>query len=68
MTPAEKQFWKYCLKPLGINVLRQKVIDHYITDFYIPSRKLVIEIDGDTHLTEEAKKYDKKRTNILESY
>ena len=68
MTPAEKHIWKYCLKPLGINILRQKVIDHYIVDFYIPSRKLVIEIDGDSHFTEKAKKYDKKRTKILEYY
>lgn len=45
MTPAEKKIWKQCLKFLDVNVLRQKVIDHYIADFYIPSKSLVIEID-----------------------
>jgi len=37
-------------------------------DFYCPSLKLVIEIDGDTHFTDEGKAYDKERTARLESY
>ena len=68
MTPAEKKIWKQCLKFLDVNILRQKVIDHYIADFYIPSRSLIIEIDWDTHFNDEAKWYDKVRTQILESY
>jgi len=54
MTPAEKKVWKQCFKFLDINILRQKVIDHYIVDFYIPNKSLVIEIDGESHFNEEA--------------
>jgi len=28
-----------------IKVLRQKIIDNYIVDFYLPELKLIIEID-----------------------
>ncbi|MEI8091267.1 MAG: DUF559 domain-containing protein [bacterium] len=55
MTAAEKKIWNEYLKQLDINVLRQKVIDNYIVDFYIPSKKLVIEIDGSVHFNKEAK-------------
>ena len=68
MTPAEKKVWKQCFKFLDINILRQKVIDHYIVDFYIPSKSLVIEIDGESHFNEEAEWYDEVRTKILEAY
>jgi len=39
----------------GISFMRQKPIDNYIVDFYIPSRKLVIEIYGSVHFNKEAK-------------
>ncbi len=68
MTPAEEKIRKQYFKFLDINILRQKVIDHYIVDFYIPSRSLVIEIDGDTHFNKEAEWYDEARTKILEAY
>jgi len=45
MTKAEKKLWYEYLKNLDFRVLRQKPIDDYITDFYIPSKKVVIEID-----------------------
>jgi tRNA pseudouridine55 synthase len=51
-----------------LKVLRQQPIDNYIVDFYIASVKLVIEIDGDSHYTDEAIAYDHKRTRDLEQY
>ena len=39
-----------------------------IVDFYCPKLKLVIEIDGDIHYTENAQEYDRQRTEILEGY
>lgn len=36
-----------------------------ITDFYIPSRKICIEIDGDYHKDPEQQKKDKRRDNWL---
>ena len=68
MTLAEKKLWYSYLKNFKFKVLRQRPIDHFIVDFYCPSLKLVIEIDGDTHFTDEGKAYDKERTARLERY
>ena len=52
-------------KQLGIRVLRQRSIDYYIVDFFCPERKLIIEIDGNSHFTKGDS--DRKRQNKLES-
>ncbi|HSX25190.1 MAG TPA: endonuclease domain-containing protein [Candidatus Andersenbacteria bacterium] len=44
---------------------RQYAIGPYITDFYCVELKLVIEIDGDSHFTDEAQAYDKERTEYF---
>ena len=49
MTKEERKLWYNFLKHLSVTVNRQKVIGRYITDFYIDSAKLVIELDGDQH-------------------
>ena len=61
MTKEEKHLWYDFLKKLPVTVNRQKVIGHYIADFYIDCVKLVIELDGAQHYEEEAQEYDKKR-------
>lgn len=68
MTPAEKKLWYEYLRSFKFRVLRQRPIDHFIVDFYCPSLKLVIEIDGDTHFTTYGQEYDIERTRILEGY
>ena len=50
MTPAERKLWHKYLRQFPLPVYRQKPIDNYIVDFYIPKLKLVIEIDGETHI------------------
>jgi very-short-patch-repair endonuclease len=67
MTEPEKRIWQF-LRTLPYQVLRQRVIDNFIVDFYCASFKLVIEIDGDSHFTDEGKAYDEERTKILEGY
>lgn len=68
MTPAEKKLWYQYFRPLPIRILRQRPIDHFIVDFYCPSRKLVIEVDGETHFNSLAQDYDQARTQVLEGY
>ncbi len=68
MTAAEKKLWHEYLKNLDERFWRQRPIDHFIVDFYCPSRYLVIEVDGDSHGTDEAEAYDAERTKILEAY
>ena len=67
MTPEEKHLWYDFLKDLNITVHRQKVIFDYIVDFYIPSAKIVIEIDGSQHYEKENRKDDKERDFKLNS-
>ena len=54
MTKEEKHLWYDFLKLLPVNVYRQKVFSNYIADFYIPSAKLIIELDGEQHYSDSA--------------
>ena len=51
-----------------LRVLKQRPIDNFIVDFYCAKLKLVIEVDGDSHFTDEGKESDRRRTEILEGY
>ena len=52
---------------LGVKFRRQHSIGNYIADFYCPSIKLVIELDGSVHFTEEGLEYDKIREEFMNS-
>ncbi len=67
-TPAEKKLWRDCLRPLPVKFLRQRPIEHFIVDFYCAALRLVIEVDGDSHFTEQGQAYDAERSAILEGY
>lgn len=49
-----------------LRIYKQKTIDNFIVDFYIPKYKLVIEVDWESHFSDEWKDYDIERTQILE--
>lgn len=51
----------------GLKFRRQCSIGRYVVDFYCPRRKLVIELDGDSHFTDEAEKYDSTRNQYMGS-
>ena len=67
-TPAEKKLWRGYLRTFPLRILRQRPIDRFIVDFYCAALKLVIEIDGDSHFTDEGQVYDLERTGILAGY
>jgi very-short-patch-repair endonuclease len=46
---------------------RQHPIGSIIVDFYCPSCRLAVEVDGDTHASEEAMWKDRARDHWLES-
>lgn len=46
---------------------RQHGMGKYILDFYCPSKKLSVEIDGDSHYYDNSIKYDLERTSYLAS-
>lgn len=66
-TKQEKHLWYDFLSKQSVRFYRQRIIGDYIVDFFCPSLKLVIEIDGAQHYEEEAIVYDKQRTEYLES-
>ncbi|MBP3300684.1 MAG: endonuclease domain-containing protein [Clostridia bacterium] len=65
MTPEERRMWYDFLKDYPIRFKRQVAIGPYIVDFYCPTVKLVIELDGRQHYTEEGRKNDAERTAYL---
>ncbi|MBA3878677.1 MAG: hypothetical protein C0500_03060 [Sphingobium sp.] len=66
-SPIEQRLWyELRAKRFGrIKFNRQVIIGPYIADFVCRSRKLVIELDGDTHAGNEV--YDAQRTIWLEA-
>ena len=68
LTPAEEIFWLRLKEQFPkYKFRRQHPISIYITDFYCHKLKLVIEIDGSIHDSEEAKLNDKRRQQDLEN-
>jgi len=49
----------------GYQFYGQKNIGNYIVDFYCPAGKLIIELDGGQHYSEEGKESDEIRDNYL---
>ena len=64
-TPQEKHLWYDFLKDYEIKFQRQKTIGEYIVDFYCPSLKLAIEIDGNQHYSKEGLEKDNIRTKEI---
>ena len=67
MTKEERHLWYDFLKNLPIQFKRQKPVGNYIVDFYCPSAKLVIELDGSQHYEDKGKNYDAERDSYLSS-
>ncbi len=64
MTETERRLWRHLRrKQIGVKFRRQHPIGPYVADFACLSARLIVEIDGDTHL--EA--YDLHRDAWLET-
>ena len=68
MTKEERHLWYDFLKDYPVRFSRQKVLGHYIVDFYCAKAKIVIELDGSQHYDEANLKADARRTEFLEGY
>jgi very-short-patch-repair endonuclease len=68
MTSQEKHLWYDYLREYPVRILRQKIIENFIADFYCSKGKLIIEIDGSQHYSEEGLEHDQERTIILNNY
>ncbi len=69
-TPAEKRLWFYLQNTqlLGRKFRRQQGIGPFIVDFYCPKEKLAVELDGEIHSTNEARKYDRERDKFIHDH
>ncbi len=68
-TPAEATLWLSLKNKQvdGRKFRRQFSVENYILDFYCPSEKLAVELDGADHYTEAGSEYDEERTRFLNS-
>ena len=51
----------------GYKFFRQYGVGSYIVDFYCPLLKIVIEVDGGQHYSEEGIAYDRQREEFLKN-
>ena len=66
-TPAESFLWKYLRRSQldKRKFRRQHSIENYIVDFYCPSEKLIIELDGKGHFESVQNQKDLERDSRL---
>ncbi len=68
-TKAEACLWKYALRAgqmNGYKFRRQRPVGYFIADFMCLELRLVIEVDGITHLDEKVKRKDIIKQDWLE--
>ncbi len=69
-TQAELKLWEILKnrKMLGLHFRRQQPIDMFIADFYCHKLKLVVEVDGEVHDSDDRKEYDLNRTAEMKRF
>src|SRR3989338_2981268 len=69
MPEPEKRLWYFIRKKQlsGYRFRRQHSFGRYVVDFYCAETHLAIELDGDSHFTDDAQEYDKQRTEYMSS-
>jgi very-short-patch-repair endonuclease len=70
MSRAEVLLWSKLKgkQVAGVKFRRQYGVGPYVVDFYAPSLKFAIEVDGDSHFGGGAEERDRKRQLYLESF
>ena len=66
-TPQEKRLWYDFLSKYKKRFQRQKTIGNFIVDFYCHKAKLIIELDGSQHYSNEGKNSDEQRSAFLQT-
>jgi very-short-patch-repair endonuclease len=69
MTEAELILWsKLRMRQLNsFRFCRQVIIGDSIVDFYCPSARLVVEVDGGQHYSDEMLAEDRKRDELMQT-
>ncbi len=53
LTPQEKKLWYDFLRKYPVKFYKQRIIESFVVDFYCADARLVIELDGSQHYTEQ---------------
>ena len=67
MTPHERKLWYLFLRGYPIKIYKQRIIGPFVVDFYCASARVVIELDGLQHYTNQGAAYDMERSAFLKS-
>ncbi len=69
-TEAEKLLWSELRDKrfYGVKFFRQYSIGPYVLDFYSPTLRLAIELDGGQHSEQEQQEYDENRSEYLKAH
>ena len=68
MTKQERHLWYDFLRNYPVKIYKQRIIDNFVADFYCYQARLVIELDGSGHYSDEGLLHDKERTAVLDQY
>ncbi|MEQ1605385.1 MAG: DUF559 domain-containing protein [Pyrinomonadaceae bacterium] len=70
LTPAEAAFWSLVKNSQldGRKFRRQHSIGNYIFDFYCPSEKIAVELDGEGHFVDHPRLNDRSKREFAESH
>lgn len=68
LTPQERKLWYLFLRKYPVKIYKQRIIASYVVDFYCASARLVIEVDGLQHFSQQGIESDKHRTAVLKSF
>ena len=68
-TPFEIRFWRliHPIRQAGWHFRKQAPIGRYVVDFVCHHARLIVEIDGDSHYSEDGMARDAVRTAFLEN-
>ena len=69
ITKAERKLWNTLRRDQleGFHFRRQHPVGPYVVDFYCPSIRLALEVDGGQHNYDKRQNRDRRRTRWLES-
>jgi very-short-patch-repair endonuclease len=67
LTPAEASLWSLLKnkQAFGLKFRRQTSIENFVVDFYCAETRMIIELDGEPHFTQEQADKDLKRDRRL---
>lgn len=65
----EKRLWQHLRgrQVAGLKFRRQVWLGTFIVDFFCAEARLIVEVDGETHVDPDARAYDARRTALIEA-